>query len=257
MQLARAASASALSSGVLIPLYIDPVGGPDCSGWASLLSTITAHPAVPYYAVINPNSGPGDANTQPGLEYQQCIPILKSASSSVTVLGYVHTSYADPSQTARVLQDVHTYAEWNSPYGVQGIFFDEVSGATADFATYQNYTGEAQKSFDFIALNPGAAPEDTDYYSLADILLTAEDFYADFSPNQLSLGPSTPASKQAIVLTDGPSTPPADLVSQLITTDKVGAFWVTDDTQANGANPYDTLPADIESFVADVEAAQS
>ena len=132
-----------------------------------------------------------------------------------------------------------------------------------------------------VALNPGAAPADTDYYNLADILLTAENFYADFrcvsglcpdclpysqashlschecSPSQLSLGSSTPASKQAIVLTDGPSTPPTDLISQLITTDKVGAFWVTDDTQVNGANPYDTLPADIESFVADVEAAQS
>ena len=30
------------------------------------------------------------------------------------------------------------------------------------------------------ALNPGAAPADIDYYDLADILLTAENFYADF-----------------------------------------------------------------------------
>ena len=45
MHLSRAAASAAatLASGVLIPLYIDPVGGPDCSGWASLLSTSVAH----------------------------------------------------------------------------------------------------------------------------------------------------------------------------------------------------------------------
>ena len=115
-------------------------------------ASITAHPSVPYYAVINPNSGPGDANTQPGLEYQQCIPILKAASSSVTVLGYVATFEADSAKAAGVLQDVHTYAQWDSSYGVQGIFFDQVSGATADFAAYQNYTGEARKTFNFASI---------------------------------------------------------------------------------------------------------
>ena len=107
---------------------------------------------MPYYAVINPNSGPGDANTQPGLEYQQCIPILKAASSSVTVLGYVATYEADSAKAAGVLQDVHTYAQWDSSYGVQGIFFDQVSGATADFAAYQNYTGEARTTFNFASI---------------------------------------------------------------------------------------------------------
>ncbi len=34
-----AAAAATLSSGLLIPLYVNPVGGPDCSGWAPLLST--------------------------------------------------------------------------------------------------------------------------------------------------------------------------------------------------------------------------
>ena len=81
--------------------------------------------------------------------------------------------------------------------------------------------------------------------------------YAGYSPSQLSLGSSTPASKQAVVLTDGPSTPPTSLISQLITTDHVGAFWVTDDTQANGGNPYDTLPSDLGAFVNAIKAAQS
>ncbi len=31
-----------------------------------------------------------------------------------------------------------------------------------------------------VALNPGSAPQDTAYYSLADLLLTAENFYDQF-----------------------------------------------------------------------------
>ncbi|PIL36914.1 hypothetical protein GSI_00604 [Ganoderma sinense ZZ0214-1] len=259
MHIAPAATSAAatLFSGVLIPLYINPVGGPGCSGWGSLLSTIAAHPTVPYYAVINPNSGPGGAGTQPGAEYQQCIPILRAASDSVVVLGYVPSWEADSSKAAGVISDVNTYAGWSSSYRVDGIFFDQVSGAASDFSAYTNYTSHARQTFDFIALNPGAAPADTDYYDLADILLTAENFYDQFSPSQLSLGSATPPSQQAIVLTDAPSTPPTALISKLITTDKVGAFWVTDDSQANGANPYDTLPADIETFVAAIVAAQA
>ncbi|TBU57701.1 Spherulation-specific family 4 [Dichomitus squalens] len=260
---AAAATATALASGVLIPLYIDPVGGPQCSGWASLLSSIEAHPRMPFYAIINPDSGPGGANTQPGAEYQQCIPILQAASDNVIVLGYVASWDADSSKVSGVTQDVNTYAGWDAAYRVDGIFFDQVSGTAADFSTYQSFVSHARKTFDFvramatIALNPGTAVSDTAYYNLADILLTAENFFDDFSPSQLSLGSSTPASKQAIVLTDGPSTPPTSLISQLVTTDEVGAFWVTDDTQANGQNPYDTLPSDIEAFVDAIKAAQS
>ena len=75
--------------------------------------------------------------------------------------------------------------------------------------------------------------------------------------SQLSLGSATPPAKQAVVLHDGPSTPPTSLISQLITTDKIKAFYVTDDTQANNGNPYDDLPTDLENFIAAVEAAQT
>lgn len=58
------------------------------------------------------------------------------------------------------------------------------------------------------------------------------------------------------MLTDGPAAPPTALISQLITTDKLRAFYVTTDSQANGANPYDDLPTDFESFIAAIQAAQ-
>ena len=43
-----------------------------------------------------------------------------------------------------------------------------------------NNSSLAHRAYAQVALNPGAAPTDTDYYNLADILLTAENFYADF-----------------------------------------------------------------------------
>ncbi|KAI0722264.1 Spherulation-specific family 4 [Cerioporus squamosus] len=251
---AAAAAAATLSSGVLIPLYINPVGSPDCSGWAPLLSTITAHPTVPFWTIINPNSGPGNPNTQAGPEYQQCIPQLLN-KPNVVVLGYVATFEGTSSHQARATTDINTYNGWAVAYRPDGIFFDQVSGLSADFATYQTFTSHASSLFNFVALNPGSAPQDTRYYNLADLLLTAENFFNQFTPSQLSLNSSTPASKQAVVLHDGPSTPSTSLISQLITTDRIKAFYVTDDVQANNQNPYDMLPTDLESFVAAVQAA--
>lgn len=248
--------AATLSSGLLIPLYINPIGGPSCSGWASLLSTIDAHPTVPFWTIINPASGPGQANTQPGPEYQQCLPQLLS-KPNVVVLGYVATTRGASSEQGRVIRDVDTYAGWAAGYKVDGIFFDEVSGQSADFATYQNFTSHAKTTFGFITLNPGAAPADVSYYNLADFLLTAENYFDDFSPSQLSLGSSTPAAKQAVVLHDAPSTVPTALVNTLVTSDHVKAFYVTDDKQGTDGNPYDALPTDLEGFVAALQAAAS
>ncbi|KAI0332427.1 hypothetical protein GY45DRAFT_1433108 [Cubamyces sp. BRFM 1775] len=257
---ALTAAAATLSTGVLIPLYIDPVGGPDCSGWGSLLTSIKAHPSVPVWAVINPASGPGAHGSQAPIEYQQCIPVLRAAAPSVVVLGYVATWEGEASAQSGVNADVDTYAGWDSTYRPDGIFFDQVSGLSGDLATYRGFESRARPLFKdgsgFIALNPGTAPSDNDYYSIADILLTAENFFDKFSVSDLSLGTSTPVSKQAVVLTDGPSSPPTSLISQLITTDHIKAFYVTTDSQAGGANPYDDLPTDLEAYIAAVEAAQ-
>ena len=101
--------------------------------------------------MISPNSGPGNAGTQPGAEYQQCIPILQAASDSVVVLGYVPSWEADSSKAAGVISDVNTYAGWSSSYRVDGIFFDQVSGAASDFSAYTNYTSHARQTFDFVS----------------------------------------------------------------------------------------------------------
>ena len=113
-------------------------------------NSINAHPTVPFWTIINPASGPGGANTQPGPEYQQCLPQLLN-KPNVVVLGYVATSGGAAAQRSRVLRDVNTYAGWAASYRVKGIFFDEVSGQAADFATYTNFTSTARSRFSFVS----------------------------------------------------------------------------------------------------------
>lgn len=180
--------------------------------------SIAAHPTVPFWVVINPNSGPGNNGGQAPKTYRACIPKLRAPN--VVILGYVHTSYGKASRKAGVTQDVNTYAGWNATYRPDGIFFDEVSGEKKDLATYKGFVSHARPLFnggngfvsDFvpsavqysqrltfapkISLNPGTAPDDSDYYTIADLVLSDELFYdqfeyvgAAFSSEACSLSP--------------------------------------------------------------------
>ncbi|KAL0562528.1 hypothetical protein V5O48_019559, partial [Marasmius crinis-equi] len=65
--------------------------------------------------------------------------------------------------------------------------------------------------------------------------------------SQLSFSTSTPASKQAVVLHDGPTTTNASLVRELVTTDKIGAIFLT-------SEEYTSIPTDWNNFVNLVDA---
>ncbi|EKM59215.1 uncharacterized protein PHACADRAFT_191536 [Phanerochaete carnosa HHB-10118-sp] len=249
-------AAAVAGTGVLVPLYIFPGQSPQCTAWASLLNVISANPSVPFIIIINPNSGPGAVGSQPdSSSYQGCVPQLKS-QPNVRTIGYVFTEYGSRSQSD-VDADVSTYAGWDSAYRLDGIFFDQVETTSDLLSTYTAFVNTARQSFDdsngFVILNPGTNVQDDGFFSIADQIVTAEDFYSDFSPSQLSLGSSTPTAKQAVILHDAPSSPPISLIDQLVT-DGIGSLYITDDTQANGGNPYDSLPSDLSSFVATVGA---
>ena len=108
-------------------------------------SSIAAHPSLPFWIIINPASGPGAHGSQAPVEYQQCIPILRA--SSVVVLGYVPTFEGVANKQSVVTQDIDTYAGWGAGFRPVGIFFDQVSGASGDFATYQGFTEHAAPLF--------------------------------------------------------------------------------------------------------------
>jgi len=108
-------------TGVIVPLYSYPG-----SDWSTVASVKEAYPAVPLIAIINPSNGPGSSQDP---NFVSGITLLESAG--VTVLGYVHTSYAARSIDS-VIADVNS---WKQMYHINGIFFDEMSNVSG----YENY----------------------------------------------------------------------------------------------------------------------
>ncbi|KAG9075299.1 hypothetical protein FRC06_010164, partial [Ceratobasidium sp. 370] len=217
----------------------------------------TAHPTLPFYFIVNPNSGPGGVNTQPDANYQACVPKLRpSANPNVKLIAYVSTSYGNRAQSD-VQADVHTYAQWGSAYRPNGIYFDETDYSTAKQSIYSGYASYARAQIPnaFITLNPGTSAIAAGYYTFADQIVTVEKYFNQFSASDYTISTSTPASKQAVILHDSPSTLPSSTITQIVKTDKIGAVYITSDVEANNGNPYDSFPTYWSSFVSAVEAA--
>jgi len=105
---------------VLLPLYIYPP-------WDSVL--VNNHPQN-LIAIMNPNSGPGDSYDS---EYANAVANLQTAKSNV--IGYIATNYSSNSNISNVLQQVSNYNAW---YGVNGIFYDEMSTQESNVSFYQD-----------------------------------------------------------------------------------------------------------------------
>jgi len=133
-------SASALSktstTGIVVPLYTYPTD----KSWSSLVKVKQSYPSVPIIAIINPNSGVGSSKDS---SYVSGVKLLQSAG--IIVLGYVHTSYGSRSASS-LEKEISEYRSW---YGVNGIFFDEMSssGSTLGYyTTLANYVKSLQLS---------------------------------------------------------------------------------------------------------------
>jgi len=263
------AVATALLSGIIVPLYIYPEEG--CTAWEPLFTAISSHSTLPFYVIVNPDSGPGTDPLDPN--YQACIPNLRPVSNpNVKVIGYVTTGVPGQSGArlpADVTGDVDTYAGWGVAYRPDGIFFDQASLSTStnDLTNYEDYsTYVGSKTWHgsgagFVAFNPGDPPSTSTYFGFADLILTIEDFEvnADTDIARLVINTASPAAKQAVVLHTGPSTPPVDIINELITQDHIGAVYLTDiaDDATTDDNPYGAFPTEWVDFVDEVEAAAS
>ncbi|TCD66951.1 hypothetical protein EIP91_000729 [Steccherinum ochraceum] len=244
-----------LASGIIFPLYIFPGDPGICANWTPLFNSISTNPDLQFHVIVNPASGPG-TDPQPSTSYQSCVALLKSPN--VNVYGYVFTDFGNREE-ADVIADVDLYAGWGTAYVPDGIFFDQVLGTEDNLDKYTGYAEHTRQSFGggsgLVTLNPGAEPT-TDYFNIVDLIVTSEVFFTDFNTANVTIGPSAPASKQAIILHDAPSTVPTALVDELVGTDKIGALYITDDVQANNMNPYDSFPSDWDAFVSAVVSAQ-
>ncbi|EUC61653.1 spherulin 4, related protein [Rhizoctonia solani AG-3 Rhs1AP] len=248
---------AALASGVIFPLYLYP--GDNCASWTNAITAPAKHPNLPFYFIVNPNSGPGNLYGQPDANYQACVPKLRSATNpNVKLIGYIATKYTNKAQSD-VRAEVDTYAGWSSAYKLDGIFYDEVLAESSARSVYSGYTSYAKSKIPnaFVSLNPGIKPTDNQFYTFADQILSLEKYFNEFSTSLYTIGSSTPAAKQAFILTDSPSTLPTSTINQIIKTDKIGALYITNDVQANGQNPYDSFPTYWTGFLDAVQAAAS
>lgn len=209
---------------IAVPAYVNP---PDTAYWKTLIDSAPTVRDV----IVNPNSGPGTALSQP---YVQLIKTLRDAG--LEVLGYISTEYGarDP---ALVTAEIERWSEW---YGVDDIFFDEVPAVAAGMSTYAGYAATVHGRGGTVVLNPGLIP-DRGYFEFADAIVTFEspfDAYLKAKEPPEWLRKHTNAEVWHII-----SGVPQDRLTGVVDLARghnVDHIYVTDDAEPN---PYDRLPS--------------
>ncbi len=205
-----------------MPAYFDPG-----STWTQLEA---GAPTVGL-AILNPHNGPGAAadssyRTQVG----------SSQAKGILVIGYVHTTYGTRS-LATVKADIDRHYAW---YGVNGIFFDEVSNDCGDLAYYRelhDYVKE-KGGTGTVVLNPGITTGEC-FMVAADIIVTFEDSYGKYvrwKPRGWESAYDAGRFWHLII-----NTGPADLAHAIALAKgrNIGWVYATPDVEPN---PWDTLP---------------
>lgn len=142
-ELSTSAASISSTTGIVVPLYTYPTD----SSWSSLISVRHSYPSVPIIAIINPDNGVGSSKDS---NYVSGVQKLKAAG--ITVLGYVYTNYGSRS-TQTIESQIKDYKSW---YGVNGIFFDEMSSSGSSLSYYKTLSSYV-KSLDLGTTvgNPG------------------------------------------------------------------------------------------------------
>jgi hypothetical protein len=232
----------------LVPAYFYPTwwsGSP----WDQLNA---AAALIPVEAIMNPDSGPGDAANP---DYQYAVAQLQAAGGKV--IGYVPTGYGARA-AADILADVADYMAW---YGVDGVFLDEMGNSSGPldyvglYAAIQDLAAESGVGLHVVG-NAGIPFAQAEAYMAAtDTLVIFEgpltngdpegaSFqaypdggpYAGLSAWWLSYGPSRVAN---LVYSAGA---PMAMLGAAINAigDGAGYIYITD---AGLPNPWDTLPS--------------
>ncbi|KAJ7627062.1 Spherulation-specific family 4, partial [Roridomyces roridus] len=233
------------TTGVIVPLYQFPSTS---ANWAPLETAMSTFPSMQFYIIINPDSGPGDAGSQPDPAYQTNIQTLRTHSNALLV-GYVATGFGTRA-SADVLQDIETYAGWGAAYGMEGIFFDEtMTGFDTEYTSYSHAvrtTAWPGRTTGYVIMNPGDDIGNSDYYSLADQIVTFEDTLANF---QKESPLPTPAPRPTVC--SGVSN---QTLSSVVASLKSSGFASTYITNLNisQTDVYANFGSDFTQFVADV-----
>ncbi len=223
---------SSAKAGVIVPLYAYPTS----ASWSALIHIKQAYPSVPIIAIVSPNNGAGSVKD----------PIFASGikslqSHGIKVLGYVLTSYGsrDP---ALIKAQMLNYKNW---YGVNGIFFDEMSqlGTTAGY--YSNLASYGKSlNFGTTVGNPGT----TVSTNLIGIFTNLCIYESPGMPSTSNINAYSPSyAKQGFsYISYGDSSLPSQTQIQS-TTRYVGYIYIT---SLSGSNPFDGLPSYFSKEVA-------
>ena len=225
---AASSKSTTSSTGIIVPLYTYPTD----SSWSSLVKIKESYPSVPIIAIINPNNGVGsskDSNYVSGVKQLQ--------AGGIEVLGYVYTNYG--SRTAKTIEDqISDYKNW---YGVNGIFFDEMSSSGSSLSYYKILAAFVKSAGLAVTVgNPGTTISTNLVGVFSNICIyenpgmpTTSDIngytsYGRAGFSYIAYGVSNIPSKSTI---EG-------------TTNYVGYLYITN---LGGSNPYDGLPSYLAS----------
>lgn len=214
---------------LLVPAYFYPAD----SGSDSWQALDAAAAQVGVTAIVNVNSGPGDALDP---NYLAVVESLRAAGGRV--LGYVHTSWGGR-DSAVEQADVDAYL---ARYPLDGFFIDEMASDAANLAHYSKlYAYIKGKGAGLMVLGNPGTPTDLAYLSspAADILISFEGYAADYA--QLPAGYFDPALAGRLAsIVHGATAAQMDSFVAEAATLGLAMIYVTDDTMPN---PYDVLPS--------------
>jgi len=228
---------AASQTGVMIALYTYPD-----STWDVVAQAKSAHPSVPFVAIINPDNGPGssrDANYVSGIQ--------KLHAAGVVVLGYDATGYA--SNSASSVKSVMNI--WKSLYNIDGIFFDEMANWSGEENYYSGLTSYAKSlGYTMTVGNPGT---DTlpSYIGTVDNLMIYEN--PGLPPLSALQGWHTSYDKSNFsMIAFGVNSISTSFLSSA--SNYVGYIDLTNDVLDN---PYDSVPSYFGTLVADLDTGSS
>jgi Spherulation-specific family 4 len=228
---ASSATSSTAMAGVVVPLYAYPTS----SSWTTLMHVKQTYPSVPMIAIISPNGGAGSIKD----------PIFVSGIKSlqrngIKVLGYVSTRYG--SQSLSVIRtQMLNYKIW---YGVNGIFYDEMSQLGTKLSYYSSLATYAKSlGFEMTIGNPGTTVSS----NLLGVFSNLCIYESPGMPAISNIDGYASRSRQGFsYISYGVSSLPSQAQIKSTTT-YVGYIYIT---SLSGSNPFDALPSYFSKEVA-------
>jgi PKD repeat protein len=190
------------------------------------------------FVVANVDNGPGSSS-----ESSYVTGVHDMESAGIQVLGYVHTDYGNG--TITISQAEAWASDWYGWYGVDGIFFDEVSDICKAstfhyYSTLYNFT-KSEPGADTVVLNPGTATGAC-YGPISDIISTFEDSFSNYQSSYTGANWTSayPPSHFWHIVYSASSA--SDVTTVLTLAQHRGAGWVYV-TDQGLPNPYGALPS--------------